>query len=264
MMYTGQKTHHRGHIVALLVGLLGIFSCHSPLQYVYADDSGVEEGDEAEIHPDQHKNVQDLKTLSQTNDGLVPLNDQIFSRLVLEKNRPYGVYVLFNARDKRFNCDVCGPFEDEMRLVAESYKRMKEHDEEGNIPLVFFAVAEWGPNQRSFNQYNIKSVPKLVYFGPTREAPHKPNQFPQEPMMVTELHAEAITEYVRGTSGLNIEIYRSPLPKLIALLGFLVVMALALRYASEKLWNLAMKICGFKPLWVMGSLVRLLSEVARC
>lgn len=101
---------------------------------------------------DQHKNVQDLRSLSQTNDGLVPLNDQVFSRLVLEKNRPYGIYVLFNARDKRFNCDVCGPFEDELRLVAQSYKKMKEKDD---IPLLFFGVAEWGPNQRSFNQVRL-------------------------------------------------------------------------------------------------------------
>ena len=54
----------------------------------------------------------------------------------------------------------------------------------------------------------------------------------------------------------QIEIYRSPVPKLIGLLTLLVVFAIALRYASEKLWKIAMVICSFKPLWVAASLVR--------
>jgi hypothetical protein len=40
-------------------------------------------------------------------DGLIPLNDGNFGRLVLSKERPYHMFVLFSSHRNYHSCDAC-------------------------------------------------------------------------------------------------------------------------------------------------------------
>jgi hypothetical protein len=156
--------------------------------------------------------------LSKDGGGLASVTDRNFDNLVRSPHRSYHTFILFNAKDPAYNCQLCGPFEDEIEVLASSYWRQKQKDP--NAPEIFFARAEFGPNKEVFKgvstckpfnlqgcrdtvacyvvQYNMQNVPALVYFGPTASKSHSSKSFPGTgAQYANELDAENAALFVR-------------------------------------------------------------------
>ena len=67
---------------------------------------------------------------------------------VLNKNRPFHIFVLFNAKHPRHGCEACEPFEAEMEVLAASVPVPEAVGSDG-LP-VFFARADFEANQQTF------------------------------------------------------------------------------------------------------------------
>ncbi len=92
---------------------------------------------------------------SQTSGGssLLALTDANFERFVTEADRPFHMFVLFNAPSGQFKCDICGPAQDELAVTASSYATQLAASglSEGDKP-VFFGVAMFNTNRNAFGR----------------------------------------------------------------------------------------------------------------
>ena len=83
--------------------------------------------------------------------SLLTLTDKNFDKFVTDSDRPYHLFVLFNAPDGLFKCEVCTPFQEEVGVAASSYAvaRAEGH---GGSPPIFFAVAMFNKNRNAFGK----------------------------------------------------------------------------------------------------------------
>lgn len=179
---------------------------------------------------------------------LASLTDENFDRLARSGDRPYHLFVLFNAKSPQFQCALCGPFEDEIDVVRDSFARQVAKD--GNAPKIFFARAEYTHNQRVFKDYNTQSVPMLVHYSPTGPGgTHSKTKFVQGSQYMGELDAENAALFVRERTDYRVEVYRSPWGRIITALVFFGSIGAFAYYFTDSIGSLIQAVRGFTPLW---------------
>lgn len=194
--------------------------------------------------------LEGLQATAARNGGLIAVEKSDFKKVVLAANRPYHVFALFNAAKVGYNCDLCGPFQNEMGLLASSYLDLKAEDKEGEVPDVLFVTAEYEANTKTFSQYSIKSVPMMVYFEPTGKAPHSIKELP-ESVFAGQHTAEEMADFVKDQTGVAVEIYRSPVAALVTALMVLGMIASSVYYFGERILTFALWVRQFKLLWLL-------------
>ena len=194
--------------------------------------------------------------------ALGAVTDANFDRLVRSPNRPYHIFVLFNAMEASYNCALCGcvarqqvgggrrqntvsthpphsypphppnppydrPFQDEVEVVAASYWRQRNSGGAADAPLIFFVRAEIGQTRRTFAEYSLQSAPVLVHYPPTTALAHSKSKFPVGGQYVGELDADNAAGFVRDRTDYKVTVYRSPWGKIVLAVMVLASMAAA-------------------------------------
>jgi OST3 / OST6 family, transporter family len=192
----------------------------------------------------------ELRDLEIKGDGLATLTDVNFHRLARDKARPFNLFVLFNAGDPRYKCSLCGPFQEELRVLSESYRR-EPHTSKDTLPIVFAQIdVAWA--QKTFNEYDLRHAPVLAYFPSTGpEAVNPAGKFPPGSQYTGELDAENAAKFVRDKTGYQINVYRSPAGKLAAVGTLIASVIFAAFLLRDKLGAIIEAVRGFLPLWIL-------------
>lgn len=105
----------------------------------------------AAASPEGDAKLAALDTLTGNSASLLTLTDKNFEKYVSAANRPYHMFVLFNAPEGPFKCEVCAPFQAEVAVAAASYgaARAKGH---GGAQPAFFGVAMFNKNRNAFGK----------------------------------------------------------------------------------------------------------------
>lgn len=183
-------------------------------------------------------------------DSLVPIGDHNFAKLVLGKHRPYHTIVLFTTANTRGECSACDAFAAELSVLAYSYELVAPSLD--GMP-VFFVRALFHENQQTFKSYDIRGVPMLAYYAPTTNTAHPKSVLPAVFMEEVQ-EAEKMAQFVRGYSGVNIEVYRSPVMGLVRLFALLSFVGLLVKYAREQVVALVQYVLANKFIWMVVSL----------
>lgn len=186
---------------------------------------------------------------------LARLSDDNFGDVVGDASgqRPYHLFVLFNARKVKHRCDICGAFEDAIALVAQSHAASAASDTD--TPM-FFARAEYDENKRSFSRCGVSEVPVLLYVPPrgSRTRSHGDAVAADDgDVYHGELDAHDIASFVYGRTGIPVEVDEADHG--IVLLSCGVVLSLGLAVAQSgvspvRLLNWALQ---SKLLWFAAS-----------
>jgi len=201
----------------------------------------------------EEKEAENLRAIADIpkKNGLVPVSDYLFPKIVLAKHRPYHAFVLFSTANTRGECHACDSFASELAVLSESYDMLKAA--QPDTPPVFFVRAYYHENQQVFQQYSIKGVPMFAYYAPTTSSAHSKSALP--PMFMEEVQdAERMALFVKGYTGVNIEVYRSPVPGLLRLALLLSVIAFLAKYAREQVIALVQFVLSNKTIWMTVSL----------
>lgn len=107
-----------------------------------------------------------LKEVS--NDGLLHLGNKNWKNWV--KNEDYGMFLFITAIDPRLGCALCREFDPTFKSVADSYwgsiQSSPLSDELEDKSKIIFAIAEFNDVKEMFQFYDIRQVPKMLYYAP--------------------------------------------------------------------------------------------------
>ncbi|CAM9243333.1 unnamed protein product [Laminaria digitata] len=142
--------------------------------------------------------------------------------------------------------------------MAESYKAARQNAAEDLKGVdIYFFVADFSRNQRSFQQLGLQSVPKIMHFPPSL-AEGEGGRYEVDPsqhmMMGGKSTAEEMARFVKDRTGASISIVRAEPPVAIILCVLLVLAVLAIKPLLANLGALLRTVQN-KYLWLTISLM---------
>lgn len=190
--------------------------------------------------------------------AVVAVDDAKFDRFITGVPRQYEAVVFFTASGASYKCASCRLHLDEFTVMAESYKAARENEPESLKGAdIFFFVADFSRNQRSFQQLGLQSVPKVMHFPPSLaegEGGRYETTPSQHMIMAGKSSAEEMARFVKDRTGASITIARAEPPVAIILCVLLVLAVLAIKPLLSNLGALLRTIQN-KYLWLSISLM---------
>lgn len=104
-------------------------------------------------------------------------------------------------------------------------------------------------------QYDLKTAPLLVYYGPTSIIGHGKNKFPPSAQYTGELDAENAALFVREKTNYTVAVKRSLWPKVIAAVVALAAISAAIFFMGDSAISLFVYVRSLSWLWLLACFV---------
>lgn len=185
--------------------------------------------------------------------NVITLDDSTFSYYAVTKPKPYSLVVFLTAAHPKFKCGICKQIDNELVLLASSYKSSLKENE---TPSVFFIRLDYESSQRVFMSYGVQSVPLLFHLGPNTAVtktdqdyeilPRDRYQVPADPT------AESLSSFLSDRTGISVKIERSMIGSYILIIVFFLIIAALVRPVINSLpfW---LRLIQWKTPWMLLS-----------
>jgi len=160
---------------------------------------------------------------------IIKLNTDLYNAYVLEPERNYSTFVLFTATHHKYNCGPCRQQAISFETFANSYAiHFGNLNSEAFLNNPFFLVQlEPGDAMEVFQQYQFQTVPHFTHIAPGKK---KPTTIPENEFLRNPTASpEDFASFVNSKVGVEIDIYVSPIPKLIGLAGVVAAIYIMLK-----------------------------------
>eukprot|EP01039_Chlorochromonas_danica_P007951 gene7952-8771_t len=202
------------------------------------------------------KQRQIAELASKAKSGVVTLDDASYAYYALAKPRTYSLVVFMTASHPKFKCSICKTIDRELSLVAQAY--LQEVQGRGEEPRVFFVRLDYESAQKTFQNYEVVSVPMVFHIGPQSSGGLAENNrnysiAPRERFQVPpDVTAEAIASFLRDRANVSVEIRRSMFMTYVIIVAVFALMAALVKPVLNSLpfW---LRIVRHKGIWAVVS-----------
>ena len=108
------------------------------------------------------KQIYDLSRKEKSN--VVTLDDASYVYYAIDKPRPYTLIVFLTAAHPKFKCAVCTQMDKDFRTIAQTY--LQYTVQKKIVPSIFFIRIDYETAQKTFQNYELNTVPYLFYISP--------------------------------------------------------------------------------------------------
>ncbi|KAL1921553.1 uncharacterized protein VTP21DRAFT_11269 [Calcarisporiella thermophila] len=196
---------------------------------------------------DSSARISKLQSL-QRDGGVVPLNSALFDEFTATP-RTYGFVVLLTALGREFNCIPCRKFDPEYHLVASSWKKKNEKNEERAL---FFGKLDFKDGQEIYARLKLTTAPNILYYPPTSGPYARSNPDPVRYDLNKGFEAESLAEFLAPLVGTEVPVKRPLNYTLIASVAFLFAGVLA---SFKIMYPKVMKVVQSRNTWMFATLV---------
>lgn len=111
--------------------------------------------------------------------GLISISSQQFDQYVLGAPRTYSVVFLLTATNPRFGCEACDTIKTMMSQIAHAYQAQRyAGGSKSPKHQLFFATVDYDEkNERTFQELQIETIPKIMFVGPSKGPAIKASSF---------------------------------------------------------------------------------------
>jgi hypothetical protein len=148
---------------------------------------------------------------------------------------------------------VCKQLDSELSLLAESYARTANKNDENKV---FFLRLDYESSQKVFQGYQVMSVPLLFYVGRQQGAEKPGMEFYVNPRDKYQVppnpDAESLANFLNDRANVSVKIQRSMIGSYITLLVLFGIVLALIQPAINSL-PMLLRIVQWKPMWIMVS-----------
>ena len=183
---------------------------------------------------------------------MITLDDSTYAYYAISKPKSYNLVVYLTANHPKFKCGVCKQMDNELSLVASAYAKLMKSKKEA--PDTFFVRLDYESAQKTFQNYQLNTVPLLYYIPAIGDAKAKDYevgirdrfQVPADP------DAESIANFLKDRTGIAVKIERSMIFSYIVMVIVFGILAALVQPVINSLpfW---LRIIQAKPLWMLAS-----------